>query len=225
MSPTRIITVIAVAGALGVAAACGGSTGGPEPERAATLDTTPATATSATPARTPTPTATRTPKPRPTPTSSSGGNGDADESAAPSTAGGGVCSHLGAERVGAVVGAAVRGTAVSGETGCTFAQGGKRGTSVTVLDRSTAQVGGMAGAKDEATSTVEGEPQDVAGIGAAAFVVTGSMFGEPDVQGAGAVQVGTRIVSVFLEQHHGMGAAKVRALETELLRLVARQAS
>jgi hypothetical protein len=83
----------------------------------------------------------------------------------------------------------------------------------------------MDGAKNEATSAVEGEPQDVPGIGAAAFVVTGSMFGEPDVQGAGAVQVGARIISVFLEQRSGIAAPKVRNLEIDLLRLVAHAAS
>jgi hypothetical protein len=218
MSPTRIIAVIALAGALWGTAGCGGGTGRPEPDAATALDTTPTTApTSATPTPATTSTATRTPKP-----SSDGGDGDADEGTAPSTAGGGVCSHLGAEQVGAILGTVVRGAAVPGETGCTFDQGGKRGTSVTVLDRSNAQAGGMDGAKNEATSAVEGEPQDVPGIGAAAFVVTGSMFGGPDVQGAGAVQVGTRIISVLLEQHSGLAGDKVRALEVELLKLVAR---
>jgi len=227
MSPMRTIAVIAAALALGGTAGCGGSTRVPEPDAATTLDTTPtAAATTATPTPAPTSTATRTPKPRATPKpSSGGGDGDADEGSAPSTAGGGVCSHLGAEQVGAVLGVAVRGAAVPGETGCTFEQGGKRGTSVTVLDKSTAQAGGMDGARTEATSAVEGEPQDVPGIGAAAFVVTGSMFGGPDVQGAGAVQVGTRIISVYLEQHSGLAGTKVRTLEVELLKLVARSAA
>jgi hypothetical protein len=79
----------------------------------------------------------------------------------------------------------------------------------------------MDGAKNEATSAVEGEPQDVPGIGAAAFVVTGSMFGGSDVQAAGAVQTGSRIISVFLEQRSGIAAGKVRTMETDLLRLVA----
>jgi hypothetical protein len=82
----------------------------------------------------------------------------------------------------------------------------------------------MDGAKAEATSAVEGDPQDVAGIGSAAFVVTGSMFGGPDINGAGAVQVGGRIISVYLEQHSGLAADKVRALVVELLKLVARAA-
>jgi hypothetical protein len=228
MSPARTLAAAAVAATLWVAGGCGGSTSTPHQEAAPTISSTPATpAASATPTPTPTstPTATRTPKPSRTASATAlGGDGDADETAAPSTAGGGVCSHLGADQVGAIIGATVRGAAVPGETGCTFSQGGQRGTTVTVLDRSTEKAGGMAGAKDEATSTVEGEPQDVAGIGSAAFVVTGSMFGGPDVQAAGAVQVGGRIISVFLEEHSGLSASKVSSLELELLKLVAAQA-
>jgi hypothetical protein len=222
MTPTRALATAALAGTLWLAGGCGTS-GTPDRAAAPTVPATttaPVSTTAATPA--PSPTATRTPKPSPTRSpSSDGGDGDADETAAPSTAGGGVCSHLGADQVGAILGATVRGAAVPGETGCTFSQGGRRGTTVTVLDRSTAKAGGMSGAKDEATSAVEGDPQDVAGIGSAAFVVTGSMFGGPDVQGAGAVQVGDRIISVLVEQHSGLSASKVRGLETELLKLVA----
>jgi hypothetical protein len=226
MSPTRTIATIVVAGTLAVSGACG-SAEKPAPDTAAATRTSPSTtAASPTPVVTPAATRTPTPKPKPKPsaTPAAGGDGGADGNAAPSTAGGGVCSHLGADQVGEVLGVAVRGTAVPGETGCKFDQGGKRGSSVTVLDRSTAKAGGMDGAKAEATSAVEGDPQDVAGIGSAAFVVTGSMFGGPDINGAGAVQVGGRIISVYLEQHSGLAADKVRALVVELLKLVARAA-
>jgi hypothetical protein len=228
MSPARTLAAAAVVATLWVAGGCGGSASTPDQGAAPTVSSTPTTAAATpTPTRTPTssPTPTRTPKPsRAASPTADGGDGDADETVAPSTAGGGVCSHLGAEEVGAILGTTVRGAAVPGETGCTFSQGGQRGTTVTVLDRSTAKAGGMAGAKDEATSAVEGDPQDVAGIGSAAFVVTGSMFGGPEVQAAGAVQVGGRIVSVFVEQHSGLSAKKVRSLELELLRLVAARA-
>jgi hypothetical protein len=217
MSPTRTIAAITVAGTLCLAGACGGTAVDAGRDAAPTVSTSPTTA-----AATPTPTATKTPKPKPKPTVTPTADGGADGNTAPSTAGGGICSHLGADQVGEVLGVAVSGTAVPDETGCKFDQGGKRGTSVTVLDKSTAQAGGMDGAKGEATSAVEGEPQDVAGVGSAAFVVTGAMFGGPDVQGAGAVQVGGRIISVYLEQRSGLADEKVRALEIELLKLVAR---
>ncbi|WP_148046654.1 hypothetical protein [Nocardioides pocheonensis] len=226
MSLTRVASVAALAGALSLAAAgCGGSQ--VDPDQGALGSTVNPTPTSTAPAPTPAPTAAVTsamPKPTPTRTpkaTASGGDGDAQDQKAPSTAGGGVCSHLGAGQVGAVLGVTVTGAAVPGQTGCKFDQGGKTGMSVTVLDKSTSEAGGMAGAKTEANSAVEGDPQDVPGIGSAAFVITGSMFGGPDVNAAGAVQVGTRIVSVYLVQRSRLDEAKVRTLEVNLLKLVA----
>ena len=225
MSLTRLATAVVLAGALSLAAGCGstttdsgtgalGDTVSPTPTTpAATPTTAPATPASTTAAPTKAPSKTAT---------ASGGDGDAAGDNAPSTAGGGVCSHLGAQQVGAILGVAVRGAAVPGETGCKFDQGGAKGMSVTVLDKTTAQAGGMDGAKSEANSAVEGEPQDVAGIGSAAFVITGSMFGGPDVNAAGAAQVGGRIVSVYLEQRSGLAEAKVRGMELDLLKLVAK---
>jgi hypothetical protein len=197
-----------------------GSTGDPTPTTAAASPTTAPSSPSPTPSATATPTRTATATP-----SQHGGDGDASEHSGPSTAGGGVCTHLSAAQVGSVLGVTVRGSAVPGQTGCAFEQGGKRGTTVTVLDKSVAQAGGIAGAKNEANSAVEGEPQDVPGVGSAAFVITGSMFGGPDVNGAGAVQVGSRILGVYLEQRSGLPEPKVRSMEVELLKLVAKAAS
>jgi hypothetical protein len=229
MSPTRTAALLAAACALSLAAGCGGTT-----DAVVGADTTPATTTTAptTAATTPDSTApaapastTAVPAKKPTATAARGGDGDATDAKAPSTAGGGVCSHIGADQVGAILGVPVQGSAVPDETGCTFEQGGKKGTTVTVLDKTAAQAGGMDGAKAEATSAVEGEPQDLSGIGSAAFLVTGSMFGGPDVNAAGAVQVGSRIISVYLEQHSGIDEARVRTMETDLLRLVAKARS
>jgi hypothetical protein len=227
MSITRTASATVLAGLLFASSACGGSavkdegalgsTADPSPSSAATQSTAPGAATPSTAATK----ASRTPKP-----TAAGGDGDADGDQAPSTAGGGVCSHIGASQVASIVGAAsMKGSAVSGVTGCKFEQGGARGISVTVLDKSSAEAGGMDGAKTEATSAVEGTPEDVGGVGSAAFVVTGTTFGGPDVNGAGAVQVGKRIVSVFLVQRSGLGAAKVRSYEVKLLQLVAAAAS
>ena len=209
MSPTRLISVLAVTCALALASACG-----TDPDVDATAPS--ASPTPTTPAATPTPTQT----PTPTPTADQGGDGDAEGDDAPATAGGGVCQYVGAEEVGAVLGVTVSGSAIAGQTGCVFTQGGTRGTSITLLDKSATAAGGMDGAKTEATSTVEGEPQDLSGIGTAAFVVTGTMFGGTDVQGAGAVQLGNRIISVSLVQHSAITGSKVRALVVDLLELV-----
>lgn len=236
MSRTRRTALAALGPALGVvlglSAACGSNQSASDGGVGATIEPTPTTSTptaptptsapaTSTPTATPTPTPTRTRTPRPSPTPA-GGDGDSQGHAAPATAGGGVCGHLGADQVGAILGVTVTGSAVSGETGCEFKQAGARGMAVTVLDKSSSAAGGMAGAKNEANSAVEGEPQDVPGIGSAAFVVTGSMFGGPDVNAAGATQVGGRILSAYLVQHAGLAEPKVRGLETDLLRLVAR---
>lgn len=220
--PTTTVALTCVLGVvLGTAAACGGSD--VEPGTGAlgsTVDPTPATPSA------PTPSITRTPTPTPTltPTPDDGGDGDAEGDDAPATAGGGVCSDLGADEIGAVLGATLKGAGIPGG-GCRFDQGGKQGSSVTILDKSAAEAGGIAGAKNEATSAVEGEPEDLTGIGSAAFVVTGTMFGGTDVQAAGAVRVGNRVISVFLVQRSAIPAAKVRAIEVDLLKLVAREAS
>jgi len=206
--------------------ACGGTTPHDQGALGSTVAPTPSTSVLDTPTPSPT-TTTLTPSPTPThtptPTPTSGDGGD-DGSAAPATRGGGVCGKLEPVEVGKVLGVVVSGAAVPGQTGCTFRQGGEHGMAVTVLDKSTARAGGMAGAKSEANSAVEGDPEDVPGIGSAAFVITGTMFGEPEINGAGAVQVGARIISVYLAEGSGLTADKVRALELDLLRLVARRA-
>ena len=231
MSLTRIASVAALAGALSLAAGCGGSSVDPDQGAlGSTVDPDPTTA-AITPTQTPvvTPSAPATTRtatsPKATPTKG-GGDGDADGDKAPSTAGGGVCSHIGASQVAQVVGvAALRGSAVDGATGCKFDQGGNTGLSVTVIDKTAAAAGGMDGAKTEATSAVEGTPQNLSGIGSAAFVVTGTTFGGPDTKAAGAVQIGSRIISVFLVQRSGIAESKVRTFEVNLLKLVARAAS
>jgi hypothetical protein len=222
MSLTRIVSATALAAALSLTAACGGSskdTG--EGALGSTADPTPTTpATSAAITPTPTPTATKTRKPHvtATPTNSpTAGDGDSVGDDEPFTAGGGVCGKLTASQVGEVIGAGVRGSGISGG-GCEFDHADQRLPAATVKDTAYA---GMDAAKTETTSAVEGEPQDVPGIGTAAFVVTGSVFGGPEVQGAGAVHVGSRTITVFVVQHKSLSEAAVRDLVVRLLRLVA----
>lgn len=218
--PTTTLALVCLLGLLlGTTTGCGGEEVDPRNGAlGSTVEPTPTT----TP--TPTPSVTGTPTPTPTPLPEEGGDGDADGVDAPATAGGGVCSDLGADEIGAVLGVTMTGAGIPGG-GCKFDQGGTQGSSVTILDKSSADAGGIAGAKAEATSAVEGEPEDLTGIGSAAFVVTGTMFGGADVQAAGAVRVGNRIISVFLVQRSAIPAAKVRTLEVGLLELVAREAS
>jgi hypothetical protein len=88
-----------------------------------------------------------------------------------------------------------------------------------------ATAGGMDGAKEAATSSIEGVPQDVSGVGDAAFVVTGTAFGGDAIQGGGAVRIEDRLISVTLAQAGGLSRAKVRNLVLSLLRLAVTQAS
>jgi hypothetical protein len=199
-----------------VLAGCGAkaedTSGTPEP-------TTP-TATAVTPTVTPTPST--TPRPKPTPRATrTAGNGGAGGPDLPATAGGGICSDLEASDVGAALAVGVTGSALS-TGGCEFDPRRDGDPSATFVETSfRATPGGMAGAKTDATSSVEGEPVDLSGIGDAAFVVTGTAFGGPDVEGAGAVKVGDRLVNVTVSQSTGLTRTRVTSLVTALLRLAA----
>jgi hypothetical protein len=222
LTPTRSVLALAAVCALGTLSSCGASKVDPGTGAlGSTVDPTPTTAVSTPTPTVPSPT---TATPKPSETAATEGDGDAESDNQPATKGGGICRYVGAEEVATVLGGAVRGSAVPGETGCKFDQGGNRGMSVTILDKSAAAAGGMDGAKSEANSAVEGTPRNLSGIGSAAFVVTGAMFGGPDVNAAGAVRIGNRIISVYLVQRSHLAESKVRALEVDLLKLVAKEA-
>jgi hypothetical protein len=181
---------------------------------------TPATTTAPPTSAPPSPTRTKKPKPtkKPTRTAGSGGAGGTDE---PATAGGGICSDLDASEMGAVLAVTVTGSAIPGG-GCEFDPHTDGDPSATVVETSFAATpGGMDGAKTNATSSVEGNPVDLTGIGDAAFVVTGTAFGGPDIEGAGAVKVGDRLVNVNVSQSTGLTRARVKALVIAVLRLAA----
>lgn len=222
MSLTRIASATALAAVLSLGSACGGSSVDPdEGALGSTVDPNPTTAAPATP----TPAATTTKKPRATPSapeqSPTSGDGDSVGDDEPFTAGGGVCGKLTASQVGEVIGDGVRGRGLAGG-GCSFDHADLKLPAATVKDTRYA---GMDAAKTEATSAVEGDPENLSGIGTEAFVVTGTVFGGPDVQGAGAVHVGSRTISVFVTQHKGMDRAAVRTMAVKMLQLVARKAS
>ena len=221
-----IAAIAATAGAAALTLSGCGASSGPTaddlPTTASTTTGSPATASTTTgPGGASTGS---TPSPVSTPTQTEG-DGDAEGDDTPATAGGGICSDLSSEEVAAVLAGAVTGSALPGG-GCGFARSSAKAPGATFVERSLSKTpGGMEGAKSEATSSVEGEPRDLRGIGDAAFVVTGTAFGEPAVQGAGAVRVGNRVIIVNLTQNVGMRAAAVEAMTIKLLRLAADQAS
>lgn len=216
LSPSRAVLSLGLACALGVLPACGGSE--VDPDEGALGSTVSASPTThpAKPSKKPK----KSKKPKPTPTRSEDGDGDSIGDDAPVTAGGGVCAEISPSDVADVVGGEVKGSGLSGG-GCLFSQSDRRAPETTIKDEKYA---GMDAAKTEATSAVEGDPENLAGIGRGAFVVTGTIFGGTDINGAGAVHVGSRTISVLVVQHKGLSRAKVRSLVVELLQLVARAA-
>jgi hypothetical protein len=196
-----------------------------EPQADQPAATTAAPTDPSTPAGPPTHTFKPTPANTPAKTpSQTAGDGDGEGDNTPATAGGGICSDLSSGDVGKILGSTTKGAALPGG-GCEFTQTAAKGSAADFVEKSVAKTpGGMDGAKTEATSSVEGTPQDLTGIGDAAFVVTGTAFGEPAIQGAGAVRVGTRIININLTQNTGMSAAAVKAMTIKLLKLAAAQA-
>jgi hypothetical protein len=220
VSPARIVLSLALACALGALPACGGSDVDPGPGAlGSTAGPTPTTH-AAKPSKKPR--KSKKPKPSPSPSEDAGeGDGDSVGDDAPVTSGGGVCAEISPSDIGEVTGGDVKGTGLSGG-GCLFSPvADRRAPEVTVKDEEYA---GMDAAKSEATSAVEGDPEDLAGIGRGAFVVTGTTFGGSDINGAGAVRVGSRTISVLVVQHKAMSRAKVRSVVVELLQLLAREA-
>lgn len=220
---TRPVTrpAIAIAVTTALVGALVGGCGLTEDDADPTGTPTPSASTPTTPEPEPAATDTAAPTTTPAPSEPPGGSGDGEEDDKPATAGGGICSDLEATAVGQVLGGTVVGAGLA-PRGCEFNQASARAPSATFVEASyAATAGGMEGAKSNATASVEGEPQDLSGIGTAAFVVTGTVFGGEDVQGAGAVRVGDRLIEITLSQRQGVSAAEVRALVVDLLELAA----
>ncbi len=214
---TRSAIAVALTGALvgALVGGCGLNDDDADPT------TTPVPTASTPTAAEPTPGATTAPSSTPAPSEPPGGSGDAEDDEKPATAGGGICSDLESAAVGQVLGGSVVGAGLA-PRGCEFNQASRRAPSATFVESSyAATAGGMDGAKANATASVEGEPEDLKGIGTAAFVVTGTVFGGEDVQGAGAVRVGDRLIETSVSQRQGVPAAQVRALVVGLLELAA----
>lgn len=206
------VAVLALTGALVTGCGEDEPDAAPTATRTATVSSSPTATPSASASPKPSAKPSRTPKP-------TEGDGDGEGDDEPAAAGGGICVNLSEDAVGTVLGGAVTGSAIPGG-GCAFAQQRPRPPAATFIEVPFAEMpGGMDGAKQNAISTVEGEPEEVGGIGDEAFVVTGTVFGGTEFQGAGAVRIGDRLISINLDQRAGLGRSKVRGLVLDLLRL------
>jgi hypothetical protein len=215
LRPSRTLAAVVLTLALGATAtACGGSD--IDPDDTGALGTSTDAPKKPSETRTKKPHKTKPPKAAPTVTDE-GGDGDPIGDDRPVTAGGGACTEISPSEVATITGGGVKGAALPGG-GCVFSHADRRAPEVTIKDQ---PYSGMDAAKAEATSAVEGEPEDLSGIGRAAFVVTGSIFGGTEIQGAGAVRVGGRVISVSLVQHKAMSRAAVRDMVIRLLKLIA----
>lgn len=219
-----VVTGWVVAAALGAVAGCGTTptagplaTGTPSPTSTALATTTPilpgSTPTSAAPADDE---ATGQPS-----GDDQQGNGDADQTPGEIDAVGGFCRQIGIEGMGRILGVPVSGQAIAGVQGCRFVTTDDRSVEVTLIQTKYRPADGMAVARNEATSTVEGTPVNLDDVGLAAFVVTGTVFGGDQTQGAGAVHVGNALVTVALNQQSDLSASLVRRSVVAVLRGIA----
>ncbi len=198
-----------------------------EPRTAAT--TPPMATTGQAGTSTPTPTLTptqappssrpATPTKRATPTrtaTSRGGGEDTGTGGVTKAPTGTVCARVKDRDVATVLGSPVTRSSFSG--GCAFEQSDSDAP-IATLEQT--RFTSMKAAREDVTSAVEGNPEPVP-VGEEAFVVTGTMFGGSEIQGGGAVRLGSQLVKVTVEQHQGLGRARVRQLVLDLLRLSAR---
>ncbi len=129
------------------------------------------------------------------------------------------CDVLTADEVGAVLGGAVTAKEVPGG-GCGFDQDDPRAPSVGIL-----AVSGAGGGFDASKQgvVVEGDPQDVPGVGDGAWMAIGTAGGE-NLQGQGVVAVGDQLVNITLVQGDGLDRPAVASMTVALLTLVASKA-
>jgi hypothetical protein len=134
-----------------------------------------------------------------------------------------VCKVLGADEVGEILGAPVE--RVIAEKGCRFASpDDPDAASLGISQGELAALGGIDGSKAGITSVVEGDVEDVPGVGDAAFVVIGPTFGGSTLTGGGAVAVGSSLVQITVIPGPGATEDGVRTATVDVLTLIAEKA-
>jgi len=135
-----------------------------------------------------------------------------------------ICGVLTGEEVGAVLGGPVT-MAEAGGVGCVFSPEDPTAPSavvnLTALDEGA---GGLEGVQAGITSAVEGEVEDLAGVGDEAFVVVGPVLGGSVNQGAGAVLLDATVAQVTVLQGQQLTEDEVKQLTVGMLELIGSKA-
>ncbi len=135
----------------------------------------------------------------------------------------GICGLITAEEMSEALGGSVVAQEIPGG-GCNFTQEADPRAASAALNETTVNdfAGGFEGTRTGVTSIVEGEVEDLEGVGDEAFVVAGSGMGGMGggVIGAGAVLIGDTVVQVTLLQAADMSEDEVRELTKGVLVLI-----
>ena len=134
------------------------------------------------------------------------------------------CESISAEEVGAILGGTT--TSAKGPSGqCEYSQEDARALAASISAATDVDgAGGIEGAKSGTTAVMDGDAEDVPGIGDAAFVVVGKVAGGSSDQAQGVVAVKGQLVTVYVSQASGLPAAKVHDTAVALLTLAAAKA-
>jgi hypothetical protein len=134
-----------------------------------------------------------------------------------------VCKVLGADEVGEILGAPVE--RVIAQKGCRFASPDDPDTaSLGISQDELTALGGIDGSKAGISSVVEGDVEDVPGVGDAAFVVIGPTFGGTTLTGGGAVALGSSLVQITVIPGPDATEDGVRTVTVDVLTLIAEKA-
>lgn len=133
-----------------------------------------------------------------------------------------VCKVLEPDEVGEVLGADVEATI--GEEGCRFASpDDPDAASLGIVQGELAALGGIDGAKLGIGAVVEGEAEDLAGVGDGAFVVVGPAM-SATLTGAGAVALGPSLIQITVIPGPDATDDDVRRMTVGALTLIAERA-
>jgi len=159
---------------------------------------------------------TGSPTPEPTASSPSSPSEQTTSAAPPALE---ACEVLGAGEVGEVLGAEVEPTVDA--SGCRFASPtAPDAPSLGLVQSKLSAVGGVDGAKAGIGAVVEGEVEDLAGVGDGAFLIVGPAMGQ-SLTGAGAVVVDGSLIQITIIPGPEAAEDVVRRMTVGALTLIA----